>query len=68
MSKRDYGFWTVLAVLLALQWGTLGLLIYLCFTLTWTLIGAAVVGLALCLVTAWKVWKTMRAQREDWNE
>ena len=57
-----------MAGLLALQWGILGLVIYLSFVFTWTLVGAVLPILALCLVTAWKVWKTMKVQREDWNE
>lgn len=66
--KGDYAFWTVMAGLLALQWGILGLVVYLSFVFTWTLVGAVLPILVLCLVTAWKVWKTMRVQREDWNE
>lgn len=54
-----------MAGLLALQWGILGLVIYLSFVLTWTLVGAVLPILVLCLVTAWRVWKTMR---KDWNE
>ena len=57
-----------MAGLLALQWGILGLLIYLCFVFTWTLVGAVLPILVLCLVTAWRVWKTMKVQRKDWNE
>lgn len=66
--RGDYAFWTVMAGLLALQWGILGLVIYLSFVLTWTLVGAVLPILVLCLVTAWRVWKTMKVQREDWNE
>lgn len=66
--RGDYAFWMVMAGLLALQWGILGLVIYLSFVLTWTLVGAVLPILVLCLVTAWRVWKTMKVQREDWNE
>lgn len=65
MNKADPAFWTVLAGLLALQWGILGLVIYLSFVFTWTLVGAVLPILALCLVTAWKVWKTMRKDRNE---
>lgn len=64
----DYAFWAVMAGLLALQWGILGLVVYLSFVFTWTLIGAALPILVLCLVTAWKVWKTMREQRKVCSE